>query len=198
MPGSDPLFNDLPIRSSMSMMGVSFRTLQRDRSMKGDSALATALAASIGFGVLLGVSTSRMPEGPGGPNPLVDVVITYAEGRVKRVTGHSELSSISQWLDDVFDNPRSEYDVRNLPAAENVLVLHFAEGDTRTISFSVSSTEATYAEDATQTVLVEFEDQSYTIDRVPRSFRLDAESDTPDGDIPPELREYREHTTEDG
>lgn len=174
--------------------------------MKRDTALAAAIASSVGYAVLVGVTSSRPPTGGGAPNPLVSVVVSFQDtGRLKRITGTRQLASISQWLDDAFENQQTAYEVRKLPPADNVMVLNFESGETRTLRFSIGDgpqrTRArgsrSGSRDQSMIVMLEYDGKSYTIDRIPRTFLVGGERGEPDSDIADVIRDTMVQTTED-
>ena len=166
--------------------------------MKRDTALAAAIASSVGYAVLVGVTSSRSASSTESRNPLVSVVVSFRDsGRLKRVTEQRQLTSIEQWLDDAFENPKTAFDVRDLPATDNLLVLNFESGDSSTIRFSIGD-RGRKSGAARTTVLLEFKEQAYTIDRIPRTFLVDGDG----GDAPEEfadalLKHDRRHSTQD-
>ena len=143
-------------------------------AMKRDTALATAIAASLGYVIVVGVTSSPRPAEPVSPNRPVAMLITFAgSGRVLRLTDLAQVHSISQWIDNAFENPRSLFDTRVLPPPINELQVEFESGQRTTIWFSGrrviddQQPQPRSWRRAGDAYVLQYEGSSYTIDEVP-------------------------------
>ncbi len=145
--------------------------------MKQDTALAAAIASSLAYVIVVGVSTSARAPTPGFVDPPVAMLVRFADSeRILRINDPTQMSTIAMWLDAAFENPRSKFDLRLLPPASNELKIRFESGETVTIFFSGSSssnfrTETLRQIHETQILyVVRLDGVSYTIDGVPKIF----------------------------
>ncbi len=110
--------------------------------MNQDTALATALASSLAYVIVVGVSTSARAPVPDFVDPPVAMLVRFAESdRILRINDLTQVSTIAMWLDAAFENPRSKFDLRLLPPPSNELEVRFASGEAVTVFFSGSSSQ---------------------------------------------------------
>ncbi len=176
--------------------------------MRRDTALAAAIAASLGYAVLVGVTSSRGPKRPVSASRPVEFVITYADSaEVVRITDPAEVASISTWLDETFEARRSPFDLRKLPPPEHELQAEFATGDRITLHFSMPaalpapvrelSERATRRQDRVANLIVVLHDgRSYTSQQLPIALRRRHGTKAASTGFGP-LRGDRKQTTED-
>ena len=145
--------------------------------MKQDTALAAAIASSLAYVIVVGVSTSARAPTPDFVDPPVAMLVRFAESdRILRINDATQVSTIAMWLDAAFENPRSKFDLRLLPPPSNELEVRFASGETVTIFFSGSHspnrrTERLRKIHETEILhVVQFDGVSYTIEGVPQIF----------------------------
>ena len=137
--------------------------------MKHDTALAAAIASSLAYVIVVGVSTSARAPTPDFVDPPVAMLVRFAESdRILRINDATQVSTIAMWLDAAFDNPRSKFDLRLLPPPSNELEVRFDSGEAVSIFFSGGSspnrrTEALRQIHETETLyVVQFDGVSYT------------------------------------
>ncbi len=145
--------------------------------MKQDTALAAAIASSLAYVIVVGVSTSARAPVPDFVDPPVAMLVRFAESdRILRINDATQMSTIAMWLDAAFENPRSKFDLRLLPPPSNQLDVRFASGEAVTIFFSGSNspnrrTEALRRIHETEILyVVQLDGVSYTIEGVPQIF----------------------------
>ncbi len=145
--------------------------------MKQDTALAAAVASSLAFVIVVGVSTSARAPVPDFVDPPVAMLVRFAESdRILRISDPTQLSTIAMWLDAAFENPRSKFDLRLLPPPSNELEIRFDSGEAVTIFFSGSNSsngriEALRRIHETEILhVVQLDGVSYTIEGVPQIF----------------------------
>ena len=145
--------------------------------MKQDTALAAAIASSLAYVIVVGVSTSARAPVPDFVDPPVAMLVRFAESdRILRINDATQMSTIAMWLDAAFENPRSKFDLRLLPPPSNQLDVRFASGEAVTIFFSGSNspnrrTEALRQIHETEILyVVQLDGVSYTIEGVPQIF----------------------------
>ncbi len=177
--------------------------------MRRDTALAAAIAAAIGYAVLVGVTSSHGPKQAIGSSKPVAFLISYADSAdAVRITDPIEVASIASWLDETLEARRSPFDLRRLPAPEHTLEAEF-EGRER-IAFHFSMPTATPApvldstrraarrqERLANLTVLEYGGTSYTSEQIPRAIRRrhgEQQADAPE--FGP-LRGERKQTTED-
>ncbi len=145
--------------------------------MKQDTALAAAIASSLAYVIVVGVSTSARAPTPNFVDPPVAMLVRFAESdRILRINDPTQVSTIAMWLDAAFENPRSKFDLRLLPPPSNQLDVRFASGEAVTIFFSGSNspnrrTEMLRKIHETEILhVVQLDGVSYTIEGVPQIF----------------------------
>jgi len=145
--------------------------------MKQDTALAAAIASSLAYVIVVGVSTSARAPTPNFVDPPVAMLVRFAESdRILRINDPTQVSTIAMWLDAAFENPRSKFDLRLLPPPSNQLDVRFASGEAVTIFFSGSNspnrrTETLRKIHETEILhVVQLDGVSYTIEGVPQIF----------------------------
>ncbi len=145
--------------------------------MNQDTALATALASSLAYVIVVGVSTSARAPVPDFVDPPVAMLVRFAESdRILRINDLTQVSTIAMWLDAAFENPRSKFDLRLLPPPSNELEVRFASGEAVTVFFSGSSSQNRRTETLRQIheteilYVVQLDGVSYTIEGVPQIF----------------------------
>ncbi len=145
--------------------------------MKQDTALAAAVASSLAFVIVVGVSTSARAPVPNFVDPPVAMLVRFAESdRILRINDPTQLSTIAMWLDAAFENPRSRFDLRLLPAPSTELEIRFDSGETVTIFFSGGNSANGRIEalrkihEAEILHVVQLDGVSYTIEGVPQIF----------------------------
>ena len=145
--------------------------------MKQDTALAAAIASSLAYVIVVGVSTSARAPTPNFVDPPVAMLVRFAESdRILRINDPTQVSTIAMWLDAAFENPRSKFDLRLLPPPSNQLDVRFASGEAVTIFFSGSNspnrrTEMLRKIHEPQILhVVQLDGVSYTFEGVPQIF----------------------------
>ncbi len=143
--------------------------------MKQDTALAAAIASSLGYVIVVGVSSSARAPAPGFVDPPVAMLARFADSeRILRINDPTQMSTIAMWLDAAFENPRSKFDLRLLPPPSNELEVRFESGESVTIFFSGSGSSNRAIETLRQIhqteilYVVQFDGASYTIEGVPQ------------------------------
>ncbi len=145
--------------------------------MKRDTALAAAIASSLAYVIVMGVSTSARAPTPVFVDPPVAMLVRFAEtDRILRINDQNQLGTIAMWLDAAFENPRSKFDLRLLPPPSNELEVRFESGEAVTIHFSGASSPNRRQEALRQIHeeeilhVVQLDGVSYTIEGVPQVF----------------------------
>ena len=145
--------------------------------MKHDTALAAAIASSLAFVIVVGVSTSARAPTPDFVDPPVAMLARFADSdRILRINDQHQMNTIAMWLDAAFENPRSKFDLRLLPPPSNELEIRFASGESVKIFFSGSSSSNHRTEtlrqihEAEVLHVVQLDGASYTIEGVPQIF----------------------------
>ena len=143
--------------------------------MKRDTALAAAIASSLAYVIIVGVSTSARAPTPQFVDPPVAMLVRFADSdRILRINDPDQLSTIAMWLDAAFENPRSKFDLRLLPAPSNELEIRFESGESVKLFFSGSSSSNSRREALRQIHeteilhVIQLEGNSYTIEGVPQ------------------------------
>lgn len=143
--------------------------------MKRDTALAAAIASSLAYVIVVGVSTSARAPMPEFADPPVAMLVRFAESdRILRITDPTQVSTVAMWLDAAFENPRSQFDLRLLPPPSNELEVRFESGEAVRIFFSGSispdlRTEALRRIHESEVLhVVQLGGVSYTIEGVPQ------------------------------
>jgi hypothetical protein len=109
--------------------------------MRSDKALATALAASLAYVIIVGAVSSNRAAKPMSPHEPVHMRVTLKDtGRVVEIDDRTELASLCMWLDEAFSHPRSLFDMRIFSPPSNQLEITFASGDQTLIYFSAPDT----------------------------------------------------------
>ena len=142
--------------------------------MHRDTALATAIAASLIYVIAVGVSSSGQATEPQLMDRPVSALIRFADSkRILRINNPTQMSVIAGWLDAAFENPRSKFDLRLLPPASNEIEVRFESGESTTIFFSGRKSADQRIEtlrnihESKNLYVVQYEGRSYTIDGVP-------------------------------
>ena len=169
--------------------------------MKRDTGLAIAVIGGIAFSIVVGVSSSPTPERDS-PDRPVAVYVTYAEsGRLIHIDDPLKVASITQWLDETFENPRLLLGRRLMSPPTNRLLVEFGSGEQRLIFFSGPDPLSKQAQDVARRAgepdfVVQFNGRGFVTEVLPQSF---AEEFLPEysGDVPGGYRGSRSHTTED-
>ena len=143
--------------------------------MKRDTALAAAIASSLSYVIVVGVSSSARTPAPEFVDTPVAMLIRFADSdRILRVNDSDQMSTIAMWLDAAFENPRSKFDLRLLPAPSNELEVRFESGEAVKIFFSGGSSPNRRREalrqirEAEILHVVQLDGTSYTIEGVPQ------------------------------
>lgn len=143
--------------------------------MKRDTALAAAIASSLAYVIVVGVSTSARAPAPDFVDAPVAMLARFAESdRILRITDPDQVSTVAMWLDAAFENPRSKFDLRLLPPPANELEVRFESGEAVTIFFSGGTSPNSRTEalrqirEAGTLYVVQLDGVSYTIEGVPQ------------------------------
>ncbi len=143
--------------------------------MHRDTALATAIAASLVYVIVAGVTTSEQTTAPEFVDRPVTALIRFADSkRILRIKNPTQVATIAGWLDAAFENPRSKFDLRLLPPPNNELEIKFESGESTTLFFSGRKSPDYRVETLRQIheskdlYVVRYEGVSYTIEGVPQ------------------------------
>jgi len=105
--------------------------------MKADLALATAIAASFTYVIVVGAVNSNNPAALMSPHKPVHMTVTHKDsGRVVEIDDAVELHAVTVWLDQALSHPRSLFDMRIFSPPSNQLDITFASGEHSIIYFS--------------------------------------------------------------
>lgn len=143
--------------------------------MHRDTALATAIAASLLYVIAVGVSSTGQATQPTLMDRPVSALIKFADSkRILRINDPTQMGIITGWLDAAFENPRSKFDLRLLPPASNEIEVRFESGESTTIFFSGRKSSDHRIEtlrnihESKTLYVVQHKGTSYTIDGVPQ------------------------------
>jgi len=143
--------------------------------MHRDTALATAIAASVVYVIVAGVPSSGQATAPEFVDRPVTALIRFADSkRILRISNPTQMAVIAGWLDAAFENPRSKFDLRLLPPPNNELKIKFESGQTTTLFFSDRKSPDHRVETLRQIhesedlYVVRYGGVSYTIEGVPQ------------------------------